>query len=436
MRLSNSNLESKADIGSAKEVFIDLITDLEKNESNIRKSITNEQNLLFSDALAIGKVLQGNINRFDNEGFKRHASKFKEILSHALFEEDYDFLKLRNQIKRNQEALVKDVAVRGLPTDTEYVMPYADNPTNQGGKTASPISPILIAERVMRDLTNRFYVSAQDAYDGYTQKHGLWIFASARQKCLLAEILRYNGFVINDEAWRKDSDADFKEYKNIHKEDGKGEPDPNYKYIKNTLPNKNESKIVDAADHTNTYCNKCGKTTRFEKGVCQSCGTAKTTPVVKPKRASIISMIRRAQMDQARPNVLQIVVKNLTDKFNSFKQPITPIDVRENINNVIDQTYPDQNENTEEKQFMLGGEGENQDVNSVILQQILQTLKEQNIPVIGNSTNTQSGYRANPEMPLQQSSFEGASKIGQVVDKDALIEERINDFYKEAKENK
>lgn len=431
MKLSNAESveSSESNIDSAKAIFSEIIADLQKNEANIRKSITNEQNIIFSDALAIGKILHGNMDKLDGESFKRHASKFKQVIKTALFEEDYDYLRLRKEVKDHQKALVKDIPVHGLSTDTEYVVPFADNPTNQGGKTASSLSPLLMSERIMRDLNSKFYVSAQDAYDGYTQKHGLWIFASPNQKCILAEILRYNGFKINDEEWQKQAKEDYDEYFRLHKNFGKGEADPNYKYIKNTIPTEDrDKKVVEAADYTNSYCNNCKATKQFSTKdgkpyACKSCGTVKSNHT--PKK-SIISMIRKAQMDQARPNVLQLVIKQLMDNFNSFKQPITPIDVKENLTKVIDQNYPDQTENAEEKEYMM----QDDQVNSVILNQVLQTLKEQNIPVVGNANNTATGYRASPEQPRQMSEFQNASKSS--LDKDKLINKRIEDFYKEA----
>jgi hypothetical protein len=75
------------------------------------------------------------------------------------------------------------------------------------------IGSILIAEKIVKDLHRRYYVSAQDAFDGYTQDNtSVWPYASAKQKVKLAKLLISQGFNIKYEKFEKEAEKDKSAY--------------------------------------------------------------------------------------------------------------------------------------------------------------------------------------------------------------------------------
>lgn len=426
MNLSNAKLHegkhvpySNMALVGIREMVADIVRDLMKNSELMNKKLSPEACLILSDAIAMGSLLEQNAEKLDEKSFKRSASRFKNVVT-ALFEEQYDFLDLRQQIKQSQQDLVKQINPRSLDPKILLVDGWpegtADATTEK--KTCSPIMPERIAEKILRDLNESYYYCAQEAYDGYCQPHGIWQYASARQKCALAGLLRVFGFIIKNDADEKEAEADLTAWKKKHADLGKGERGP--EKIPGIEPNKIEEDFSDSVQELTPdltkkagvsieYCSNCGKSqrgTQDDKGnfICGVCGTKKEN-----HKLSMIAMIRKEQMDQARPNILENVKQQLVNTWNQFQKPISSYDVIKEITNQIDSNYTDPTENQEEKQYLLA--------NPAISDEVMRFLQENNIPM---------STKIDAELSKRASEVQDwiSGKIKYLVDKEGLTQEQ------------
>lgn len=386
MKLSNAPLKVEAKIPitpsfpQLKQLVADIVKDLINNSDILNKKLSPEACTILSDAIAMGTMLSQNSDKLPEDTFKRSASRFNRVVT-ALFEENYEYFTLRQEVKEHQKALMKDLKPRSLEPDKYLVDQFPEGLTDNttAKKTCSPFPPEQIAERIFKDLHNSYYYNAQEAYDGYCQKHGVWQFASARQKCILAGILRVSGFIIKNDEFEKEAEADHDAWLKLHAGLGKGERGP--EQMSAIEPNKIEEDFKSEASvnkrtagPTIEYCNNCRgsqKGVMGENGVftCNKCGVKKN-----PQRLSMISMLVEAQTDpNQRPNILQNVLKKVQDKWSQFQTPISSFDITKMLSDEIDTNFQDPNEKDEEKQYLMN--------NPAVNEQVMQFMRDNNIPM-------------------------------------------------------
>jgi len=253
-----------------KNHIVKLANSLAKSVNSIKHTFTEKQLENLSDALAVAETLKMNFAKMDGEEIKGSTKRFSKLVK-AVFQEDVSPSDLRTEIKKNQGNLVKPVEPRSEGEGKRLGDTYKDMPSNvYQDKHCSAIPEALVAERIMRDLYDNFYHTAQDAYDGYCQTNGAYVYASARQKVRLAQLLRFYGFLIKADQWEKEADDNYKEWKKQHEDYGKGERNP-------------EDRLISHAGKKSSteYCGKCKKSTKHvvhaskNACTCNACGTKK-----------------------------------------------------------------------------------------------------------------------------------------------------------------
>lgn len=296
-------------------------------------NITQHQKEVINDAIVIGQTLSdADVNQ---EDFKRSASRFKKLVS-AAFTEDVADLGMREEIKQQQTNRVKAVEPRSFGEAVTVGDTYPDTPTVTTGKTASAVDPSLIVERVIRDIGHKFYSTAQDAFDGYCQEGGAYVYASAKQKCDVGKLLRFYGFVIDYDKFEKEAKKDFEEWKKKYKDLGKGERKAQMPLVQH--PGEHEQQYP-PKPHGATdliYCPTCaggsGKTswhgsspTDPSKKVCLECGKEKYPAAggsMAPRpRSGILDKIE-AKSDAANEFISKEIKHLIDDKGYSQDQAV------------------------------------------------------------------------------------------------------------------
>lgn len=296
-------------------------------------NITQHQKEVINDAIVIGQTLSdADVNQ---EEFKRSASRFKKLVS-AAFTEDVADLGMREEIKQQQTNRVKAVEPRSFGEAITVGDTYPDTPTVATGKTASAVDPSLIVERVIRDIGHKFYSTAQDAFDGYCQEGGAYVYASAKQKCDVGKILRFYGFVIDYDKFEKEAKKDFEEWKKKYKDLGKGERKAQMPLVQHPGGHEQQYPPKPQGATDLIYCPTCaggsGKTswhgsspTDPSKKVCLECGKEKYPAAggsMAPRpRSGILDKIE-AKSDAANEFISKEIKHLIDDKGYSQEQAV------------------------------------------------------------------------------------------------------------------
>lgn len=183
-----------------------------QNKFNICKASLNEEQIKNAqDAMALLKSFDSNYTNLTEEKLNAGMNRVSTLITSA-FSADVACPELREKGKQNMIDRVKQVTPRSIGSQLELASKYADNPTQtEGLKTSSAEPPSKVAEKILRDLKNRYYISAQDAFDGYTKSKNLWSFASNKQKVILGKLLETWGFVVDYSNIEKELEKDNKE---------------------------------------------------------------------------------------------------------------------------------------------------------------------------------------------------------------------------------
>jgi hypothetical protein len=277
MRLSsNCNKVEQVKAAMAK-IAIDLNAKMLADKDKL--SETQKQNI--SDALAI--VTTVNSNEFTEEALKTSSMQFAKLVK-AAFSEDVMPSEVRKKNIENAKSYVKEVTPRGVGEGKELASTCPETIANNYAEyTTSAIVPATIVERIVQSLTKKQYTNAQEAFDGYCQKDGMYVGASGNQKCEVARLLKFYGYKIDCVEWEKVAikekelwEKKQKAYEKITNEGG---------VSKKAEVITNDKKIVLASSERDTslfYCTneKCGKTTKHKRVgpnqyKCLNCGTVK-----------------------------------------------------------------------------------------------------------------------------------------------------------------
>ncbi len=173
--------------------------------------------------------------------------------------------------------------------------------------------------------------------------------ASAKQKCEVAKLLLANNFAINYEKWEKEAKKDEQEWLKVNKDRGHQD------FTKSQENEIVKAKAVEAADYDFRYCAQCGKTTKHMKNksgslVCQECGVER-----KKTASNVIGSYIKSQIEQARPNVVQLVIQKLIAQYNQFKTPLAPFDIQKQLTDVVNQNFQGP-EAQEELSYLAGND--------------------------------------------------------------------------------
>ncbi len=264
-----------------------------------KDTMSLEQVTAANDAIAISK----NIYNVPEEQLSQSMDRVASLIK-AAFEPDVADPEVREKGTDLALSKIKDVTPRSTGENTTLKDTFPDTP-HKAKKTCSSIDPSLIAERILRDMSDRFYVSAQDAFDGYCT--GIYSNASAQQKIKVGKLLSFYNCPVSYDKFEKEAESDRKAaQKEINK--------------------KEASLQIEARDgntDTNTYCGNCKSTKPHTKDgtkeTCTSCGSVKNIT----RKAGFMDDFQNT----SNMGVLDTVIAKLSQLFRSTNKPIDKADI-------------------------------------------------------------------------------------------------------------